>query len=54
MPLYDYECTGCGKRFTAALTLRERERVQVECPGCGSKKVNQCITTFTAKTTKKS
>jgi putative FmdB family regulatory protein len=39
MPLYEYECTSCGKIFTAALSLREHEQKNATCPGCGSKKV---------------
>jgi putative FmdB family regulatory protein len=53
MPLYEYECTGCGKIFTAALSLREHEAKNVICPGCGSKKVEQLISSFIAKTDSK-
>jgi len=54
MPLYEYECTACGKIFTAALSLREHGEKSVACPGCGSKKVEQLITPFIAKTERKS
>jgi putative FmdB family regulatory protein len=54
MPIYEYECASCGKIFTAALSLREHDEKNVVCPGCGSKKVEQLITSFIAKTDRKS
>jgi putative FmdB family regulatory protein len=54
MPLYDYECQNCGKIFTAVLSLQERERGEIQCPGCNSKDVRQMISHFEAKTSKKS
>lgn len=53
MPIYEYECQGCGKIFSAALSLREHEQHAVVCPGCGSKHVEQRITPFVAKTASK-
>ncbi len=53
MPLYEYQCKECEKIFTAALTLREHAEGGVQCPGCGSKKVEQLITSFIAKTDSK-
>lgn len=53
MPLYDYQCQDCEKVFTVALSLAERNRGGVQCPGCKSKKVKQLITSFTAKTESK-
>lgn len=54
MPLYDYQCDHCGKIFTVVLGIREHDRADIRCPGCDSKSVTQCITDFTAKTSKKS
>jgi putative FmdB family regulatory protein len=53
MPIYEYECTSCGKVFTAALSLREHEAKIATCPACGSKKVEQLISAFIAKTDRK-
>jgi putative FmdB family regulatory protein len=53
MPMYEYECESCKKSFTVALTLKEHEQGGVVCPGCGSKKVNQLISSFIAKTVSK-
>ncbi len=54
MPMYDYKCRECTKEFLLALTLKEHESGEATCPSCGSKKLEQLITTFTARTTKKS
>jgi putative FmdB family regulatory protein len=53
MPLYEYECQACKKIFTVALSLREHDEGKPACPGCGSKKVGQLITSFIAKTASK-
>lgn len=54
MPMYDYKCRECGKEFLLALTLKEHECGTASCPSCGSKDLEQLITAFTAKTSKKS
>ena len=54
MPMYDYKCLGCGKEFLVALSLKEHENKSATCPSCGSKKLDQVITSFVAKTASKS
>lgn len=54
MPMYDYKCLECGKESLVVLTLKEHERGETTCPGCGSKKMQQLYTSFIAHTTKKS
>ncbi|MCL6477172.1 MAG: zinc ribbon domain-containing protein [Peptococcaceae bacterium] len=34
MPIFEYKCTGCGKKFEV-LVLNSRGEDQVKCPGCG-------------------
>jgi putative FmdB family regulatory protein len=53
MPMYEYECEQCKKPFTIVLTLKEHEQGGIVCPACGSKKVNQLISSFIAKTASK-
>jgi putative FmdB family regulatory protein len=53
MPMYEYECGKCKKTFTVALSLKEHEQGVAACPGCGSRKVSQLITSFIAKTVSK-
>jgi len=46
--------SGRVKESFLALKLRKHEGVTVTCPACGSKKIEQTITSFIARTTKKS
>ena len=34
MPLYEYDCDGCGERFERLQSFADRESVC--CPACGS------------------
>lgn len=54
MPMYDYICLDCGKESLITLTLKDHETRKVKCPGCGSKRVEQVFSGFTAKTSRKS
>jgi putative FmdB family regulatory protein len=42
MPLYEYECQECGKKFE---TLVQGSRIP-SCPGCGSEKLEKQLSTF--------
>lgn len=56
MPTYEFNCEKCGNAFTLILSMREyeKEKDRFRCPKCKSKKVKQVMSSFTAKTTKKS
>jgi putative FmdB family regulatory protein len=54
MPIYDYLCKDCGKRFEMVLTLAEYEKQPVVCPHCSSGHVEQEFKSFFAVTSKKS
>jgi putative FmdB family regulatory protein len=54
MPLYDYKCLKCGKECLLALTLKEHENGAATCPSCGSKELEQLISSFIARTSSKS
>jgi putative FmdB family regulatory protein len=62
MPYYDYECTDCGKEFEALQSFEEHDRHEdhdrhqrLTCPECGSRKVEQRVTSsVSAITSKKS
>ena len=54
MPVYDYRCQNCKKKFTLHLTVSEHDKSKVACPKCGSKKVEQQYGSFFAVTSKKS
>lgn len=43
MPLFEYECRDCGKRFEQLVRKRD---VEVVCRACGSSTVSQLLSTF--------
>ncbi|MEW6094257.1 MAG: FmdB family zinc ribbon protein [Chloroflexota bacterium] len=43
MPLYDYTCLNCTKRFDIFLTYAEYGSRPVACPHCGSKRVRRRV-----------
>lgn len=44
MPTYDFQCRQCSHKFTAMMSIQEKEKAI--CPKCGSKDVNQLFTGF--------
>ena len=54
MPLYEFSCPKCEKEFVAALTVKELEQGEAECPDCGERDVKQQLSSFTPKTSRKS
>ncbi len=54
MPTYDFKCLSCGHDFSLTLTVKERESGKIKCPSCNSTKIEQVITSFFVKTSKKS
>lgn len=54
MSEYVFHCEDCGKEFTRTLHMTDRERGGVTCPHCGSQRVGQVVTSFSAVTSKKS
>lgn len=54
MPTYEYRCLECHHVFDRAEPLAEHGRTRPECPKCKSKKAEQVLTPFFAKTSHKS
>ena len=54
MPHYEFFCQKCKKFFDKILSLVDNEEGEVLCPHCGSKKVEQRWSPFSAITSKKS
>ncbi len=55
MPLYEYDCRKCKKKFTLIVRLGELGKAkQLHCPRCHSTDVRKCIEPFFAVTAKKS
>ena len=38
MPNYEFQCKKCNKKFSMALSVKEREEGKYKCPKCGSRK----------------
>jgi putative FmdB family regulatory protein len=45
MPIYEYQCSKCGKR-TSILTLRVGERVSAKCRHCGAAGMRRLMSRF--------
>jgi putative FmdB family regulatory protein len=54
MPQYLYVCLDCHKEFTKALHIADLTTIRLQCPHCGSEKVEQQVAEFAAVTSKKS
>jgi len=55
MPSYEYVCKDCNHGFTALLSIKEFEaKPKIKYPQCQSDNVQNKISEFTAKTSKKS
>lgn len=46
MPIFEYECKKCEKKFEL---LQKSSSSEAVCPQCGSKKVKKLLSSFAAK-----
>jgi putative FmdB family regulatory protein len=54
MPTYEFRCETCQTTFTRLLPMNERYRTEMRCPQCGGEQVIPLISTFAARTSRKS
>ena len=54
MPTYEYKCKGCNHEFSVIMSISEREEAKVKCPKCKSVRVQQVVSSFITKTSRKS
>jgi putative FmdB family regulatory protein len=54
MPVYDYRCQDCKKKFQLTMAVAEHDKSKITCPKCKSKKVEQQFGAFYVVTSKKS
>ena len=55
MPSYEYICKDCIRNFTVFLSIKEFEtNPKIKCPHCESDHVEKQMSSFFAKTRKKS
>ncbi len=50
MPIFEYLCKGCGKKFEAIVYGKQ----QAECPQCNGTQLEQQLSTFAAHSSDKS
>jgi putative FmdB family regulatory protein len=53
MPLYEYVCRKCHKKFSEVLTIQEHETRKLHCPKCKSTDLQHVIEPFFARTASK-
>ncbi len=53
MPLYEYQCKKCGKRFEKVVSISEADTKQ-ECPYCNGKNTEKLLSVFAAKSSSSS
>lgn len=53
MPLYEYICKKCDKKFSEVLSIREHETKKIECPQCRGTEIAKVIEPFFARTASK-
>jgi putative FmdB family regulatory protein len=51
MPVYEFQCQDCGKKFEIVATLAEKEAgLDPACPKCGRTRARQVFSRFTLLT----
>ena len=51
MPVYEFQCQDCGKKFEIVATLAEKEAgLDPACPKCGRHRARQVFSRFTLLT----
>jgi len=48
MPLFEYECTACDRRFDRLVSASSSD--DVECPRCGAREVRRLISVIAGMT----
>lgn len=54
MPIYEFVCGKCRKKFSLTMSISEYEKKKAACPKCKSSDVKQQISSFQTVTSKKS
>jgi len=54
MPIYEFRCAKCRKRFSESMSIPQHDRRRPVCPHCGSREVAPVFSMFFAKTIRKS
>jgi len=49
MPIYEYQCRNCEKKFETLISFRELDD-PVKCPHCDSEETDRLLSTFSTST----
>ena len=49
MPIYEFECTACGRQFEELVSL-SADLSKIECPGCGKQRARKLLSAFATST----
>jgi putative FmdB family regulatory protein len=47
MPIYEYECIKCGKKFELLRSMSDSDR-NIECPECGADNTRRVFSIFSS------
>ncbi len=54
MPIYEFRCRECKKKFQVVRSIAEYDPKKVTCPKCNTKKVDRVWSGISVQTSKKS
>ncbi|MFH1681411.1 MAG: zinc ribbon domain-containing protein [Candidatus Eisenbacteria bacterium] len=54
MPIYEFQCRTCKKKFQVVRSITEYDPKKVACPKCATKKVDRVWSGVNVQTSKKS
>ncbi len=54
MPVYEFRCLKCRKRFSLTMSVSDRSARKIRCPKCGAAHVEQQYSAVYAVTSRKS
>ena len=54
MPVYQFKCKKCDNRFERIESISQHDKHKAKCPECGSKSIQNIVSSVNVKTSKKS
>ncbi len=54
MPVYEFKCKKCDHRFELAESISKHDKHREKCPECGSRSIQNIVSSVNVKTAKKS
>jgi putative FmdB family regulatory protein len=53
MPTYEFKCRPCGTEFATTASVSQLEKGAIRCPACGAADLEQLLSAFVPKTSRK-